>query len=319
MGRSLNEFFNARIRPFGADEYNFLRVDLDKYWDREGLRCPAGFTWLAVYSRQMFSYPHLSAWTKLPAPSAVNFSHIGLQNGSSFTGGGIAFYITTNFRFAATQGLGKSFKVDTHIPPDYATAKHRYCFKINKNNAEFFINGTPRAIILTGLSENIPTWGDVSPYCLGGLTAPLLPSQVTLLESAHTDGSEALFPLDIETEVNSLVCGNGDPLPPRQYALYTENTNTKWNGLSTATVVTSHPIPVWGYSRKTLLFQSSAAGTLAIQVYAGGAWREWASITLVANQLEVYNLNGEIPIARCVYTPVSTDTIAVAEWMLAGD
>jgi len=104
---------------------------------------------------------------------------------------------------------------------------------------------------------------------------------------------------------------------PYRWVVCTEGTNTRWVGLTTSDTVTSAPIPIGGYSNKTFLFQSNAAGTIAIEVYAGGGWREVVSETVTANSLWDYVLNLEVPIARMKYTPAGSDTIAVAECNLS--
>jgi len=52
---------------------------------------------------------------------------------------------------------------------------------------------------------------------------------------------------------------------------------------------------------------------VTVQVYVGGAWRDYVEKTLTADELWTYIITADYPIARCIYTPVATDTIAVAE------
>ncbi len=307
-----------------SDFFSSWPANLDDFW------LPSGFTSITgevrqAYSRKAFHYPVLSVRARWPAMAAdAGEAFIGFESGSH----GIASlaYLAlsyTVFRFAA--GLGNQapgaigiLDVENLMPADYATAFHQYSIKINKCSVELYIDAVIKGIILLGLPEAIPEWENNDPYALGSSISPTMGMGVnTLIEVARPAGPITLVCV---SNAEQFVALDGDPLPPRQYALYTVNTSTKWNGLATAGVVlTSHPVPVWGYEKKTLLFQADAAGNLDIQVYTGGAWRPWVpgGITLVANQLLVYNLNGEVPIARCIYTPTNADAITLAEWYLS--
>lgn len=329
LGRPLNNFFYGYRMPVGCGPYGHIKVDLGSYWNRDGLRLPAGHTAIYAISRGVFKYPLLHVQTTLTKRVNGDLRYIGLENGSASLTGLVALYITDAFYFRIAGGTGyQSLLVTDAIPADYATVKHYYVQKLNKCNAEFFVKPPGvdalelKAIWLFDLSEDIPTWNNVSPYSLGGIKGTLASEFSVFLEiyTAPEQAVDLYLPMDIEGQLNSIICQEGDPLPPRQYALYTENSTTKWNGLATAgAVLTSHPVPVWRYPTKTLVFQADAAGNLDIQVYVGGGWKSWVpgGITLVANQLEVYNLNGDIPIARCVYTPTNADTITLAEWYLS--
>lgn len=208
-----------------------------------------------------------------------------------------------------------SVKCNSLLPSDYDTAEHLYTIKVNKASMEMWIDDVLKAVFLYGVTEAIPEWQDTDPYVLGSTGAPLATTLSTLIEISK-GGDPATFPLDITG--NNFVATNGDPLPPRQFAVYTENTSTKWSGSTlSGTGNTSHPVPVLGYPNKTLLFQSDSAGTLKIEVYAGGGWRQRYTKSLTANELFVYTLAEEYPIARCVYDATNSDSIAVAEWLLS--
>jgi hypothetical protein len=315
LGRSLNDFFNARARSDPPE-----RLNLDDYWTADGICCDKG---IAIYSRRTFHYPYLGAMVTLPTIEAdMGLYWLGFECGAEGVGGIAAFRACDN-KFDAHMGVteaSQDLDVKDYLPAGYDTTRWYYRIKVNKPNVEFYpfssgVGGRGmRAIILYGLTEEIPKWENTSgPYLLAGNAySTFLPEEMTVLIEVSANDT---FKLDRTT--NCIVAEDGDPLPPRQYALYNENTRTKWNGLETSEEITSHPIPVWGYPGKTLLFQSNAAGTLRVQVYAGGDWRDCYSKVLTADKLEVYNLNSEVPIARCIYTPVNTDTIAVAEWYLS--
>ncbi len=318
VGRSLNDFFNARTNPRvdGAYLPNQRVENLDELWTADGYKCPAGYGPLATYSRKVFQYPILGAYGTLPPmDGGTEFSvWIGFETGAGARTPIVALHEMQDKCYF--QGHSTSPEITSLLPADYATHNYIYTIKVNKQNGELWIEepGIPhlRGVILYGLREAIPTWENNPPYALASYPAPLSASMPAFLEASR-GGEEIVVP--ISSLGNNFVAADGDPLPPRQYALYTESTATKWTGLAPGAVITSHPVPVWGYPVKTLVFQATAAGNLDIQAYVGGGWRSWVpgGITLVANQLEVYNLNGDVPIIRCVYTRVAAETITVAE------
>jgi len=317
IDRSLNDFFNGRISPVVGVTH---KIDLDTYWTSSGLRIPPGHRFLSVYTRAVYLYGHIGIWTKLGPLSIDNFDLIEFETGGGSRGVKAGFLRGAAFEAPRWGGnSATALLADIFLPADYATAEHLYSIKVNRPNVEIYIDENLIGVGLIGLPEPIPVWQNNPPYNLGGCKVTGTNIAVPALIEIDGGGAEYLFPCNPNS--NNYIAANGDPLPPRQYALYTENTATKWNGLATNVARTSHPVPVWGYPRKTLVFQANAAGNLAIQVYVGGGWRAWVpgGITLVANQLEVYNLNGEVPIMRAVYTPVGADTITLAECYLGGE
>lgn len=318
LDRRLKDFFNARHDVAGVTS---RLDDIESVWDANGLRPPSDWQHTAIFSRKAFMYPSLTAWAILPTldPALTNFG-FGFEDGGRAPGGAACFSGSGNLLRAETlaRSIGGHLVLTPFLPADYDTAYHRYGVKINRCNVEYTIDGALVAIVLFGLqSLTIPTIGNTLPYCLRGIATDLCVQMTSYLEVPYSNPNSWI---GIPANDNYFVASDDDPLPPRCYKLYTEETSTEWNGLATAgNVVTSHPIPVWGYPNKTLVFQADAAGSLDIQVYVGGDWRSWVpgGITLVANQLEVYNLNGEIAVARCVYTPTNNDTITLAECYLS--
>jgi hypothetical protein len=271
---------------------------------------------IAIYSRRTFLYGILAVRCAIEYDTET-YQYIG----GFELGSGHNIPLASLFRWKAVQTTlrisGADFielKLDNILPSDFKTEVHRYVLKVNKSNVELFCDGNLVGICLLGVPESIPKWENNPPYALGGYKEGIVGACPTLIEPSNQSNKEKVFPPQLG---NSFIATDGDPLPPRQYALYNENTSTKWNGQSTGVAITSHPIPVWGYGTKTLFFQSDAAGELDIQVYAGGAWRTYEKFTVTANTLEVRTLTAEVPIVRCVYTPAGTDTIAVGEFYVS--
>ena len=322
FGKELSFYYNAVTATLPPRRY--LESPVDEYWKETGILLPADRGVIYIGSRASFNYPLVRLQhTKLPTLESGREWYIGVEEGPSPLTGIVALSghdINAYFVVGTWQDFARG-KITNLLPSDYDTStNNEYSIKVNKCYGELYIQDVLKAVGLFGMQNSIPRWENNPPYTLFGCRSPILASRFPLfIEMVRSGANIDDWIWALNPRFATLGFAAGDPLPPRQYSLYTENTGTKWNGLTTSTPITSHPVPVWGYPRKTLLFQANAAGTLAIQVYAGGAWREWASITLTANTLEVYNLNGEFPIARGIYTPVGTDTIAVAEWMMGGD
>lgn len=312
-----NSHVGLKPSDFFFDGYAGGR-NVDIGWTSDGFTNVKG-EWLMAFSKMVWSYPALAfecIWPTITEPdlAALVMFESGGRGPINLSG-----YLMAGGVFILQGGTG-AFTINliltSFLPANYNTALNTYGLKLNKCNIEAYINGVFRGIILFGLPEAIPNWNNNPPYAIASTPAANIAMKVPFTVSLQPMGDMPSYTLGIKRLDYQLVCNDGDPLPPRQYAVYTENTATKWNGLATAAVVTSHPVPVWGYGRKSLLFQSNAAATLAVQVYAGGGWRTITTIVLAANTLMSYNLNAEVPIARCVYTPVGADTIAVAEWHL---
>jgi hypothetical protein len=94
-------------------------------------------------------------------------------------------------------------------------------------------------------------------------------------------------------------------LPPRNFELYVENSNTKWTGLSISSgSITSHPVPALGYVNKTIYFMANQAGTLNIEILTrSGNWRTYDSITISASVLLRYKMTGDAVLLRLTFTP----------------
>jgi len=312
LGRSLNSFFNARRRIAGTQ----TRIDVDTYWTDDGLVLPAN-TSIAIYSRATFLNPILGMRIRLEAPSSGS-NLIGFEPGSYYPIGYTALRYTADVAQLLVVGgdTGILLRVDSLLPSDFRTARHVYVLKVNKCNVELFCDESLVGIILTGLPEAIPTWENNPPYSIGSNNLRALGRWTFLLEPDN--GTAAEFSYPIRAGENDIVATDGPELPPRQYAVYNENSSTKWSSLATnGATQTSHPIPVWGYANKTIYVKADAAGTLEIQAYIGGGWQVYDSIVLTANELEAYYMSAIVPIIRLVYEPTNNDTISLAEVYMA--
>ena len=320
----LNYIYNGTITPTGGNKP--YRIDVNKYVDEEGIHYPdRGGGWLRILSRQSFTYPCLTLTTKLPTLKEDRVIILDCTVGRH-AGNGMGSFslIDTDFFLRANKaGERTDLKLnDNLIPSDYDTDTNCYQLKISETALEGYINGELVGVILFGVKEGIPKWENSEPYAIGSHPRTLSRNfhfGVELNYRSVPNPEAFTFPLNLVSHERILM-SNGASTPPRQYPLYKENTSTKWNGLATGgSVQTSHPVPIWGYPNKTLYFKSDASGTLDIEVYVGGGWEVYDSVSPTAGELETYLLSQEMqaPIMRCVYTPTDDDTINLAEVNLA--
>jgi len=317
IGRSFNEFFRGQLVDTAWVHH---LVDLDERIDDEGVHLPEGYNALIIHTRRTFKYPLVAMSTKLARdPLAGAAANIWLA--VNYRWGQFAFTFEPQGDggarcYIGTQDLWTNPLVTNLLPADRYEASHLYRIKINKSQAWLFVDGSLVCVGLYGVMEGLPIWENNPPYALAASTLPLLNHENLAHLELQNQGRAFTLPINL-TNASNFLAHDGDPCPPIQFPLYTENTSTKWNGLSTSVAVTSHPLPIWGYRNKTLAFQSNAAGTVTVQVYVGGAWRDYVEKTLTADELWTYIITADYPIARCIYTPVATDTIAVAELYLS--
>jgi len=311
----LSDFFNA------TNLSRTKSVDPADYWTSDGLEDAY------VFTRGVFRYPTLLARGQLPTMGAGVRADMSLATGESgYIAEHTRFLVEESeveFEYGYVQYGGADIDMVIHdaswFPSDYDTADHTYKIVVKGNGAELWIDDVLRVVVvggydITGSTGHTKINQKNPPYAVGLYEAETITPDLTGVFMAH-DGK-----LGVDITGDNLQVVSGDPFPPQRFPLYNWNTDTEWSGLSTGgSVQTSHPVPIWGYQNKTVYAQADAAGSLAIEIYAGGDWREYDSVTLTANELEHYTLPAEMqaPLMRCVYTPTDDDTIAYGEVHLA--
>lgn len=313
MGRSLNDFYNARISGISSE-----RVDLDNFWTTEGIKKPVGYRYLAIYTRRTFRYPALTAWVQFLPLNEGYYAEFGFE-----AGGGTQLCIfdlcELDFKFALRAGTATNDTqciLGTLMPSDYATAKHNYTLVLTKCQGELYIDHAFKGVFLLGFQGTIPKWESNPPYVLGSTEKPFISEISAFLENALPTEKESL----LGVPPTSFFVGDGIPCPPRHYDVYTENTSTKWSSLSVAEGVTinSHPIPIWGFSTKSLHYKlTSTLSAAKLQVYTGGAWQDYVDLT-VDGKYHPLTITAEAPIARLTVTGgTGGGTINFAEFNLS--
>ena len=289
-GRNLNDFFVA-ISDVGY-------VDVNEIWTSAGITTKPGQP-IYVATWRVWKYPVVAYSGKLPLMAAgvarwfgfgtgsgmrtpfcglkVGAIEVGLFFGTRFTGNYTFLDLTTNI-----------------LPADYATASHHYLMQASKCQVLFWIDSVLRAVCLFGVPSATPEWENNFLYALGSTKVPLAKSAPAFFEIEDADG---IIPLNVTA--NTFVCTDGVPEPPMQYLLYTDSTSTAWSALAVgaAATVNSHPVPIWGYSKKTLMWMATNI-TATLQTYTGGAWRATGITVTSDGTLQTITIPFDAPIIR---------------------
>lgn len=309
VGKSLNEFFNGVT----SSREGLITADLDKYWTAEGLTVGPGSI-IKVVTRKTFEYPILMAWIKLLPPNPDYSVHLGVNAGTDAGAGVLQLASETGAPYSLYLGVRADnaiLDVQDLLPPGYDQREHTYILKLNRYGGELWIDQSLKAVILQGLWEELPRITGV-PYALAGTRRNVASNMSAYVELNPQKGGPYTLKID-GLNGDYFVAANGDSSPPRQFALFNEHTNVRWAGQAISAKAISHPIPIWGYTQKTLLFQATGEGTLDIRVYAGGDWRLYKSVPVAANALVTENIDHQAPLVRYEYTPGASQTVKVAE------
>ncbi|RLG35631.1 MAG: hypothetical protein DRN91_09170, partial [Candidatus Alkanophagales archaeon] len=308
LREGLDAYFDARVAKTETEQY-FDKAS--KYWkqietvvDSDGeFKCPADVFSVSVMSKIAYRYPVMTFRTKIPSMVEEQDIEIGFST-QSVTGVGKAIFGFSSKGMGVTVSSGykvinKDLKAAS--PADRETVRHRYTIKVNVNNVEFFIDNELVCVAILMPSPKIFAF-EYPPYAIFNVYNPFASELNAWIEvEGHLKG-ELVFPL-APSQINF---SGGAPRPPRVYRLYKENSTDLLAGLDVDPDVTSHPVPVFGYEGKTLLFQADGAGTLEIQVLTqAGNWRTYDSISVSANSLEAYPMTGDAALMRVYFAPDS--------------
>jgi len=311
-------FIGAKI---GAGTYGVYKdvnvVKASDYWTTNGLRCPSDASEIAVWTRRTFRYPKATVIAKLPQPDPGAFYYpIALfSTASSEWNGPIEMHVWGNDQYDIfappvwrTSVKGARVIIQDLLPSDWNTAYHTYTVKVNKWGVELYIDGVLRAVLLASYKTTAYSITG-KPYAIGIGYLHLSSEYVFGIRVGNTSSDptqwqERILPIS----PHFVAVADGDPAPPRAYQLYVPDTDTPLAGQSISSgSITSHPVPIFGYSNKTLMFMADQAGTLSIQVLTlSGNWREYDSVSITANKLLAYKIDKEALLARVVYTPQTT-------------
>jgi hypothetical protein len=338
LREGLDAHFNgyAAGLPYYTAQTEERAVKISDYWTYNTapsglgvgeLKCPSTLSGISARSKRAYSYPTFTIRTKLPQLSGLGYNPyvgvwFGFENGESAYDSLAAFNWSVSATdverlraYVASQDSWSYADLTSLIPSDIKATAYFYAVKVNRSNAEFYVNRVLRAVAVFSPNLNLTTING-PPYAIFGLGLPVNPYLTVLLEipGEGKDLSLPVHPFHVRF-------ADGDPCPPRVYRLYQAGTSTLLAGSTLSSgSVTSHPIPVFGYGGKTLYLQANQAGSLVIEVLTqAGNWRTYDSDTISADTLWWYKMTGDAVLARLAFTPTTYPcTIAEAEAVLIG-
>jgi hypothetical protein len=287
---------------------------------------PASLSGVSVHSRRAFKYPQLYGYLKMPDLTPVGSEtymsfRIGFRQSPDNFNGAAYFELSTEVGYASnvlrayagTLAGGILPSLEAVKPSDFLTTYHSYRIAVAKNNVLFFINSALRAVFVQCLPEaSYSVYNNAPPYAISLI--PPLASSLSAFMEIYTDRSSPA-PADFTAPVSpyDIAVSDGKEIIPLTLPLFKEGTDTVLAGYAVSSgSVTSHPIPTFGYSRKTLYFMADQAGTLEVQVFTyssafvpayGLLWKNYDSVSVPANTLLKYSINDEVVLARVVFTP----------------
>jgi len=267
---------------------------------------PSGYYLAGVYSKRSFRFPVLTARTKIPSSGWEVY--IGLENAPGNLDGITAFrFLPNKDYYVVILSLAGNYFTENRVgianllPSDFETAEHTYTIEVCKNMVSFYVDRSPIAFCLINAAEKAH---DVSgpPYALLVSSAPMTK---TLRAFVEVNETSSLIPTRLELSPTSLFVSEGVEISPKALPLYLYQSSTKMAGYSIESGnVTSHPVPIFGYSGKTFLFQADQNGTLSIEVFTQtGNWRTYDSVSVSADTLLSYIMSGDAVLARVTFTP----------------
>jgi len=308
--------FDARITPQGEKGQ---RADPSKYWDSDGLRIPAGYGFLAIYSKAALKTGQVMSRAILPDLTGYDTASLwvsGFELGSGLQYGIKAMRLDQDDNFFCRVG-GPGAITDAYIenllPTDFHSTRYLYTVKNNSGFTEFFVDDDLKAVIVEADREMQITANNTPPYVVKTTRAKPPTTIPTLLEF-NAGGEEATA--DLEPKEYRFAEGKANP--PRTYRLYDWEADTLLTSgtYDTGTSYKSHPIPTVGYSAKAFLFRADTDSTtdgLAVEVLTQeGNWRTYLTRTYSANTLESIEPTGEFPLMRLAYEP-SADGASITD------
>lgn len=314
--RGIDEFFDGRLVTL---EMENIPVPVSKYWEfdfkQDGearLKCPSGYKWMLAYSRLPFKYPIYTVSTKLPRNIAYpQFIALGLE-ADGYVGPGSAAFLfsyteaTGHYIYAGAGGDWgiKWVYLPGALPSDFDTKRHNYTIVVLKPWIEFYIDSKLVAIFINSPGSEFDTI-DYPPYAIAPAKGFVSPSMLALLE-IHGNGSELTW----NVHPAWVRVFEGEPLPPRVFRHYVKGTDTTIDSKYTVSSgnIESHPVPVFGYSSKTIYFRASVDGTLRIYVLRQASpneWSEYDSVSVTSGDLIKYIMTGDAVLLKLIFEPAS--------------
>jgi hypothetical protein len=334
-----------------------VEPDLTKYWLDYELLMPQGINSFEIACRKGLRYGFVSARVLLPNLAGQGYRYVYQPSpGSAIITWPMVMFCALKFRGDSYPTVGMAGwalendpernvthleayvgdeytgyvitrDVDISFGPNWADWNPCYWVKVNKHQIWLGMNEWLCAVFILLRSSDSDVehtlYDNTLPYSIRTVSLHTLPEVGHPWIEAHqlfkSDGKAWGIELP-DLGWRYYTWYEGDPCPPLTLPLYREASGYWLAGTSISSgSVTSHPIPTYGYSNKTLYFQANKAGTLEIQVYTlSGNWRSYDSKSVSAGSLLWYKMEGDAVLARVIFTPSSYPcTIQEAEVVMS--
>ena len=210
-------------------------------------------------------------------------------------------------------GAGTALTVDDIIPGNVQTAEHVYQLYLHRNAVEWYIDSDLIAVQVPS-NVNCQVSNNSPPYAVGTFKRSWRPITVVMHDTAGPQSVE----MEIDHDVRNLFFFSAEPAPPRTYRLYDWEADTLLTSGTYDSGVShkSHPVPVQGYDDVSIYFRADTDavtdGLTVEMLTQEESWRTYATRSPTANDLEVINLAGRMPLVRIGYEP-SADGASITD------
>jgi len=320
----LDAFFEAAV--IKTDGTRTDRVKISDVWKLDDpvtldghVEVPSGYYLVHINAKKAYMYPLVSVDTVLP--SSGHEVYFGFESGINTHTGLFAFrYFPPSpgsedlLAYILTSNMDKQVSILNLAPANRNTARNRYMIQVTRNLVTWYINGVP--VCFGVMTETGVEISNISgpPYAIIVFKAPVARTLMPMIEvNLSTALRPTVFNLSPADRFSFI---EGDPCPPKAFNLYQASSSSLMAGASIGSgSLSSHPLPLLGWSGKTFYFQASQGGTLTIEVLdLNGVWRTYDSVPIAAGTLKPYPMVGDALLGRVTFTPSTYPaTVNVAE------
>lgn len=312
--------------------YWFPDLPQEDWVYKDRLETPPDNPIVRAYRRYGMQYPQVSARLQADpdlATMADGCGHwIGVENNGMQWGGCAFLRISSDgtsvngWLRVAGGNRGAKIEVTSLLPSGVFSNRALFTIKVSRNMVELYggdtINtGVGNLIAVVVTTPNVPQLADRSlfkientePYAVAVAPVVLPRWMAPMFENNNPDSGQSLVAKIQESEryCSPLRVMSGDPKPARVFRFWEENTGSLLTSGTYDAGVTSHPFPLFGYDRRSFIFQAdtdSITDGVKLQVLtATGNWRNIKVWTYSADDKLTYDMLANHLLGRWKYVP----------------
>jgi len=304
----------------GYDRFYFGQAgeSVSKWQSSGRITAPPDGSWGQVRGYALLQYPVLTCNLRSDDPTDYpdgTVYYYGFELGAG-VGFGAAFVRVRNNGGTleaelVVGGMGgqTSVEVTDLLPSDFLSTKYSYTIEVRKNFVALYSKYRRlKAMVVTTppagkpidevITENAP------PYACAIKEIKPPRRMPPLIEAHQPDTGSSDF--HVYCDISDYRWYESPVAVPDRSFVFSqwESNETLVSGSPYDSAVTSHPVILRGYDKRTILFQADTSGDLDIEVYTlEGNWRTYDTISISANTLENYIMTGKALFGRITYTP----------------